>query len=109
MFSGFFSAVGGAATKAFDWMGDIGQSIEKNPEAWKLGAGLLGGAATGYMQQKTAKDQMKWEERLLEKKMAQDERFKERRASSGDGYDTHVQNLVGGTGLLAPTMYGQSR
>lgn len=113
MFSGFFSAVGGAATKAFDWMGSagstIGTSIKNNPDAWKLGASLVGGAATGYMNAKTAKDQMKFQERMLAKQMAQAEKFKERRASTGDNYDSHTNNLVGGTGLLAPAMYGQPR
>lgn len=102
----FFQPVINAGAKAFEWIGNIGESIEKNPEAWKLGVGLLGGAATGYMQTKTAKDQMKWEARMLEKKLAQDEKFNERRASSvQDNYGSHVSQLAGGTGLLAPAMY----
>lgn len=100
MFS-FFQPVIDAGSKAFNWMGD---SIKSNPDAWKIGAGLVGGAATGYMQAKTAKDQQKWEMRMLEKRMAQDDKFKERRASSNDDYDSHVNNLVGGTGLLAPVV-----
>ena len=103
-----FSFVGQAASSAFGWMGDglkaVGTSINNNPDAWKIGASLVGGAATGYMNAKTAKDQQKWEMRMLEKKMAQDEKFKERRASSNDNYDSHVNNLVGGTGLIAPAM-----
>ena len=101
----FFKPVIDSVSKPFEWMSDIGESIKNNPDAWKLGASLVGGAATGYMNAKTAKDQMKFQERMLAKKMAQDEKFKERRASSEkDNYGSHVSSLVGGTGLIAPAM-----
>ena len=96
MFS-FFQPVIDAGSRAFDWM-------EANPNATKFIGGIVGGAATGYMNAKTTKDQQKREMRMLEKRMAQDEKFKERRASSNDDYDSHVNNLVGGTGLLAPVV-----
>lgn len=103
-----FAQASPTKSSAFGWFGDaaktVGNSINNHPDAWKLGAGLVGGAASGYMNAKTAKDQMKFQERMLENKMAQDEKFNERRASSGDNYDSHVNNLVGGTGLLAPAM-----
>lgn len=102
----FKPVVQNSTSSAFSWLGDaakaVGQSVNDNPDLWKLGAGLVGGAATGYMSSKDAKDRMKFEERILQKKMEQDDRFKERRASSNDDYDSHVKNLVGGTGLLAP-------
>ena len=59
-----FDWVSPTKSSAFSWLGDaakaVGKSVKDNPDLWKLGAGLVGGAATGYMNAKTAKDQMKW-------------------------------------------------
>lgn len=84
---------GDTLSGAMNWM-------QQNPEIVKVGAGLIGGAAQGY----TAHQQMKMMQDQFAKEMAQRERFNQRRASSGKGYDSHSSNLVGGTGLLAPEL-----
>lgn len=82
--------VGEYSTIAFDWMKD-------NPEATAAIAGAAG-AGLAYMSEQ---DRIKAEERMLEKKMAQDDRFKERRPSSGnENYGSHLAGFSGGTGLL---------
>jgi hypothetical protein len=92
----FFKPVLDAGSKIFDF-------IDKNPETSKILAGAIGGAATGAAAYYGNKQQSKNDMKMLQARLDQEAKFKERRASSGDsGYGDHAKNLVGGTGLLAP-------
>lgn len=87
----WYDGIVSGLSEVTDWIGD-------NPEATMLLGGLASGVAQGYENHKDRE----WQRDQLERM----ERFKERKASSGDnGYGSHSSNLAGGTGLLANPNY----
>lgn len=84
-FGGFFKT-------AWDWL--------NSDSGMQIGGAIISGLGAGYMAKKEAK--------LYEKRLEQEARFKERKASSGgDNYGSHVNKFIAGgqTGLLSNPNY----
>ena len=98
-----FDWISSAWDTVSDWGSDAMDWISNNPDGAKM---IMGGVAAG-VDSYFAQQQLEENARLEREKMAQDARFKERRASSSGAYNygSHLSNTTGGTGLLSNPSY----